>query len=184
MNVTPTPLPGVLIIEPRQFCDERGFFMETFNARRFAAAGLPHEFPQDNFSHSAHGVLRGLHYQLRRPQGKLVHALHGEIYDVVVDIRRGSPTFGQWFGKRLSHRHREFLWIPPGFAHGFCVLSETADVVYKVTDVYEPDDDHGVLWSDPTLAIDWPTRSPILSPKDQRYGPLDPSRPDLPDVHS
>lgn len=183
MKITPTNLPGVLILEPRVWDDGRGFFLETFNAERFASVGLPTHFPQDNFSRSVRGTLRGLHYQLRRPQGKLISVLSGHVYDVVVDIRRGSPTFGRWFGKHLTAEQREFIWIPPGLAHGFCVLSEFADFSYKCTDTYQPNDDHGVIWSDPGLGIDWPVSEPILSDKDQRYAPLSAARSDLPLFH-
>lgn len=180
MKITSTVLPGVLIIEPLIWEDDRGFFMEVFNSESFANVGLPANFRQDNFSRSVHGVLRGLHYQLLRPQGKLVSVLRGEVYDVVVDIRLGSPTFGRWFGKRLSGERQEFVWIPPGFAHGFCVLSEYADFSYKCTDTYQPNDDHGVIWCDQNLKIDWPVADPILSKKDRLYAPLDHSRTDLP----
>ena len=180
MNVLPTPLPGVLIVEPRVFADARGFFLETFQARRFAEHGLPTEFPQDNYSRSVRGVLRGLHYQLRQPQGKLVSVVRGEVYDVAVDLRRGSPTFGQWFGMVLAEEPRRFLWIPPGFAHGFCVLSDVADLVYKCTALYAPDDERGIIWSDPTLAIDWPIESPLLSPKDAALPVLTDGSEDLP----
>ena len=180
MKVTPTSLPDVLLIEPRVFADERGFFYESFNAPRFAQHGLPTEWRQDNHSRSREGVLRGLHYQLRRPQGKLVTCIRGEVFDVAVDIRRGSPTFGTWTGVHLSGDKPQHLWIPPGFAHGFCVLSDVADFVYKCTDVYQGDDDRGVLWSDPGIGIDWPVADPALSEKDKRYLPLDASRADLP----
>lgn len=180
MKVTETTLPGVLHIEPRIFRDDRGFFLESFNTERFAAHGLPASFAQDNHSRSQGRVLRGLHYQLRRPQGKLVGAVRGRIFDVAVDIRVGSPTFGRWTGMMLDGESPSYLWIPPGFAHGFCACSDTVDVVYKCTDVYVPDDEHGVLWSDPAIGIEWPVADPILSPKDQRYAPLDPARTDLP----
>jgi dTDP-4-dehydrorhamnose 3,5-epimerase len=181
MKLIPTPLPGVVLVEPRVFGDERGFFYESFNAPRFAEHGLPTEWKQDNHSRSRGGVLRGLHYQLHRPQGKLVTCVRGEVFDVAVDIRRGSPTFGHWTSVVLSGDKPQYLWIPPGFAHGFCVLSDVADFVYKCTDVYQADDDRGVLWSDPAIGIDWPIAEPALSPKDMQYLPLDPTRPDLPD---
>jgi len=181
VNVIETSLPGVLLVEPRVFGDERGFFLESFNAERFGAHGLPTEFRQDNHSRSRGGVLRGLHYQLQRPQGKLVTAIRGEVFDVAVDIRRGSPHFGQWVGVTLSGDRPQYLWIPPGFAHGFCVLSDVADFVYKCTDVYVADDDRGVLWSDPAIGITWPLASPALSEKDTRYRTLDLSRSDLPE---
>jgi dTDP-4-dehydrorhamnose 3,5-epimerase len=181
MKVVETSLPGVVLIEPRLFADERGFFYESFNAPRFAEHGLPTEWRQDNHSRSRRDVLRGLHYQLRRPQGKLVTCLRGEVFDVAVDIRRGSPHFGKWVGVHLSGDQPRYLWIPPGFAHGFCVLSEVADFVYKCTDVYQADDDRGVLWSDPLIGVRWPVAQPELSGKDVTYLPLDLSRTDLPE---
>jgi dTDP-4-dehydrorhamnose 3,5-epimerase len=183
MKVLETPLPGVLVIEPRVFRDDRGFFLESFNADRFGEHGLPTVFRQDNHSHSLKGVLRGLHYQLRRPQGKLVSVVRGEVFDVAVDIRRGSPTFGKWYGTVLSEAQPRYLWIPPGFAHGFCTLSAVADFAYKCTDVYVPDDDRGVLWSDPSIGIDWPITDPLLSDKDRRMPPLSTSRDDLPELN-
>ena len=180
MRIVPTPLPGVLLIEPRVFRDERGFFLESFNAERFGEHGLPTVFRQDNHSHSVHGVLRGLHYQLHRPQGKLVSVVRGRVFDVAVDIRRGSPTFGKWYGTVLSEEDPRYLWIPPGFAHGFCTLSESADFVYKCTDVYVGSDDRGVLWSDPLIGIEWPLSNPLLSEKDQKMAPLSATRTDLP----
>ena len=167
MKVLETPMPGVLVLEPRVFGDDRGFFLETFNAARFAEHGLPTEFLQDNHSRSARGVLRGLHYQRRSPQGKLVSVVRGEVWDVAVDIREGSPTFGKWFGMTLSEARRQLLWIPPGFAHGFCVLSESADFLYKCTTLYDAADDRGVRWDDPALGIEWPVADPILSAKDR-----------------
>ena len=183
MKLVRTELPGVLILEPRVFEDDRGFFYESFNVelfRRYADDGLPAGFAQDNHSRSAAGVLRGLHYQLRRPQGKLVTCVQGTIFDVAVDIRVGSPTFGRHTAVTLRGDAPRYFWIPPGFAHGFCVLSPTADVIYKCTDVYVADDDHGVLWSDERIGIRWPVREPITSSKDQRYARLDPERADLP----
>ena len=167
MNVVETPLPGVLLLEPRVFGDDRGFFLETFNAARFAERGLPTTFVQDNHSRSAHGVLRGLHYQRRAPQGKLVSVVRGEVFDVAVDIRRGSQSYGRWFGMRLSEERRQLLWIPPGFAHGFCVLSERADFLYKCTTLYDAADDRGIRWDDPALGIAWPVSDPVLSAKDR-----------------
>lgn len=183
MKITPTELPGVLLLEPRVFRDDRGSFYESFNAELFAAHaadGLPSEFRQDNHSRSHASVVRGLHFQLERPQGKLVTCVHGVIFDVAVDIRVGSPTFGRWVGATLDGAAPRYLWIPPGFAHGFCALSPVADVIYKCTDVYVPTDDRGVLWSDPGIGVEWPVVHPITSAKDQRLAPLDPSRADLP----
>ncbi len=165
-NITKTELAGVLVVEPVVYGDNRGFFLETFNQKRYAEAGLDRQFVQDNHSRSSRGVLRGLHYQLNHPQGKLVMAIKGEIFDVAVDIRRGSPTFGKWVGVNLSEENHKQIFVPEGFAHGFCVVSETADVVYKCTDVFIPGDDHGILWSDETIGIDWPTDEPGLSEKD------------------
>ncbi len=164
--VTPTALDGVVVVEPKVFPDERGFFLESFNARHFAAAGLPTEFVQDNHSRSTRGVLRGLHYQYPAWQGKLVRSLLGEIFDVAVDIRRASPTFGQWFGTVLSADNKKQLYVPPGYAHGFCVLSDVAEMAYKCTALYEPADDAAVRWNDPQIGIDWPISSPVLSAKD------------------
>ena len=180
MKITPTRLADVLLIEPRLFADDRGFFVESFNDARFAAHGLPVGFRQDNHSRSAHGVLRGLHYQLDHPQGKLVTVVRGDIFDVAVDIRTGSPTFGQWCGIELHGDAPTLVWIPPGFAHGFCVLSQSADIVYKCTELYHPEDDRGVLWSDPGIGIDWPISSPVLSSRDERHAPLSAERTDLP----
>jgi dTDP-4-dehydrorhamnose 3,5-epimerase len=183
VRIERTELPGVLVIEPRLFRDDRGFFYESFNADVFARhvdIGLPTSFLQDNHSRSTERVLRGLHYQLDRPQGKLVTCVRGEIFDVAVDIRVGSPTFGRWMGLTLSGDAPRYVWIPAGFAHGFCTLSSVADVIYKCTDLYVPQDDRGVLWSDESIGISWPVRDPILSAKDQRYAGLDPSRADLP----
>ena len=180
MKVHETPLPGVLVVEPRVFHDERGFFLETFNDERFRGAGLPTGFRQDNHSRSSRGVLRGLHYQLEHPQGKLVTVVRGRIFDVAADIRAGSPTFGQWFGIELHEDHPRALWIPAGFAHGFCALSDVADVTYKCTDVYHAEDDRGVIWSDATLGVAWPVADPLVSAKDAAYAPLDAARTDLP----
>jgi dTDP-4-dehydrorhamnose 3,5-epimerase len=166
MTIQELSLSGVLLIEPRVFADERGHFMETWHQQKFAAAGLDVAFVQDNHSQSRRGVLRGLHYQLRRPQGKLVRVVRGEVFDVAVDLRRSSPTFGHWVGEALSEANHRQMYIPAGFAHGFCVLSDRADVVYKCTDFYDRDDEHTLLWNDPTVAIDWPITEPILSPKD------------------
>lgn len=166
MKVTETVLPGVFIIEPKIFPDARGFFVETYNKERYAACGIAVDFVQDNLSFSSKGVLRGLHYQNPHSQGKLVYVLQGEVRDVVVDIRHASPKFGQWTAVTLSSENKKQLYIPPGFAHGFCVLSETALFTYKCTEFYHPECDGGLRWDDPELAIDWPVTSPILSEKD------------------
>jgi len=168
MRVIPTAISGVLIIEPVVHADARGHFLETFHARTYAAAGLPGEFVQDNESLSMKGVLRGLHLQLKGPQGKLVRVVQGEIWDVAVDIRPESPTFGQWVGETLSAENWRQLYVPPGCAHGFCVMSDQALVHYKCTTFYDRDDEVGIAYNDPTLAIPWPIADPVLSPKDQR----------------
>lgn len=180
MNVRKTSLPGVLILEPQVFRDERGFFLETFSTKKLSGSGIPEHFAQDNQSRSMRGVVRGLHYQLDHPQGKLVHAARGRIFDVAVDIRRGSPTFAKWFGVELSDENLLSLWVPEGFAHGFCVLSDVADVIYKCTVPHEPADDRGVAWDDPLIGIDWPVDNAVLSPKDAAYARLSPDRQDLP----
>ena len=172
MKVERTALPGVLILEPKVFGDARGFFMETWNRSRYAEAGLPGEFVQDNVSYSRHGVLRGLHYQSPRAQGKLVHVLEGEVFDVAVDVRVGSPTFGRWAGATLSAQNRRQLWIPPGFAHGFCVTGETALFYYKCTELYAPEHEGSILWNDPAIGIAWPLEHPTLSAKDAATPPL------------
>jgi len=164
--VLETDLPGVLILEPRLFEDERGWFMETFHANKFAEAGLPEHFAQDNHSYSVKGVIRGLHYQLEQPQGKLVRCTRGAIFDVAVDIRRTSPHFGKWIGVELTSENRRILWVPPGFAHGFSVLSDQAEVLYKCTTPWHPASDRSILWNDPNLAIDWQVANASLSPKD------------------
>ena len=169
MKVLSTQLPGVLILEPAVFEDGRGFFMETYHQKRYSDAGIGFSFVQDNLSRSIKGTLRGLHYQLHHPQAKLIQVIRGEIFDVSVDIRRGSPNFGKWAGVELSEENRRQIFIPQGFAHGFCVVSETADVVYKCTDLYAPDDEGGILWSDPDLAIDWPIVEPLLSDRDRQF---------------
>ena len=168
MNVIATDLSGVLIVEPKVFPDARGFFLETYNKEKYLAAGLPLEFVQDNLSFSSRGVLRGLHYQNPHAQGKLVYVLQGEVWDVAVDIRRDSPQFGQWTAVTLSSDNKKQFYIPPGFAHGFCVLSETALFAYKCTDLYHPECDAGVRWNDPDIGIAWPVADPILSEKDKR----------------
>lgn len=169
MNIIPTEIPDVLIIEPQIFKDERGFFFESFNAREFAAqTGVNAEFVQDNHSYSVKNVLRGLHYQIQQTQGKLVRVIQGEIFDVAVDIRRNSPSFGQWLGRIMSAENKRQCWIPPGFAHGFLVLSDVAEVLYKTTDYYAPQYQRSLLWSDPTIGIDWNLNAPpILSEKDK-----------------
>jgi len=168
MNATPTAIPEVLILEPKVFGDDRGFFFESFNARAFEqATGLKPEFVQDNHSKSARNVLRGLHYQIQHPQGKLVRVVRGEVFDVAVDLRKSSKTFGQWVGTRLSAENNKQLWVPEGFAHGFVVLSETAEFLYKTTDYYAPEYERSLLWNDPALGIDWPIEGvPKLSAKD------------------
>ncbi|MBP2654172.1 MAG: rfbC 1 [Firmicutes bacterium] len=172
MKVIETKLSGVLIIEPKVFGDERGFFFETWQQPRYEAAGINGNFVQDNVSFSARGVLRGLHYQEPHAQGKLVSVLSGEVFDVAVDIRVGSPTFGEWVGVSLSgDNHRQF-WIPPGFAHGFCVVSETAYFTYKCTDVYTPQAEGGIIWNDPDIGIEWPVAEVVLSEKDKVYSRL------------
>lgn len=174
MKVTPAAIPDVLLLEPRVFADARGFFQESWNERSFlAATGVAARFVQDNLSRSMRGVLRGLHYQVRQPQGKLVWVSQGAVFDVVVDLRRGSPTFGRWSGTELSAGNHRQLWVPPGFAHGFLVLSESADVQYKATDFYAPEHERCVFWNDPELAIAWPLQGePLLSPKDAAGVPL------------
>ncbi len=163
MKVTPTALPDVKLIEPRVFGDDRGFFFESWNARAFAAAGLDATFVQDNHSRSRRGVLRGLHYQIEHAQGKLVRCVAGEVFDVVVDLRRSSPTFGRSVGVTLSAENRRMLWVPPGFAHGFLVVSDFAEFLYKTTDYWYPEHERTLLWNDPALAIDWPLAgAPIL----------------------
>ena len=174
MNVVPTAIPDVLRVEPRVFGDPRGFFFESFNARAWKdATGLELRFVQDNHSRSARGVLRGLHYQVRQPQGKLVRVVVGEVFDVAVDLRRGSTTFGRWVGERLTAENKRQMWIPPGFAHGFLVLSTVAEVLYKVTDYYAPEWERVMRWNDPRVGIAWPLAGaePVLSDKD-RDAPL------------
>lgn len=168
MNVIETEIPGALIIEPRVFGDQRGFFLETFQARRYAEIGLPGPFVQDNHSRSAYGVLRGLHFQWKFPQGKLVFVSRGEVFDVAVDLRRDSPAFGRWVGVTLSEENHRQFYVPPGCAHGFCVLSEIADFQYKCTDYYHPEDEGSLIWNDPDIGIQWPLETPGLSDKDAR----------------
>ena len=166
MNLTETRLPGVVVVEPAVFRDDRGFLTEVWNQRRYDDAGLGVRFVQDNLSSSRRGVLRGLHYQWPAAQGKLVSVLHGEVFDVAVDIRAGSPTYGEWVGVTLSSENNHQIYIPPGFAHGFAVLSETALVLYKCTEPYTPSDEGSIRWDDPAIGIDWPVSDPILAPKD------------------
>ncbi len=169
MRIIETTIPDVLIIKPEVFSDSRGFFMESYQSLRYTQIGIPNEFVQDNFSKSKQGVLRGLHYQVRQTQGKLIWVMNGEIFDVIVDLRRRSPTFGKWVGTRLSAETRMQIWAPPGFAHGYYVLSKWADVVYKTTDFYAPNWECTLLWNDPEIGIQWPLidgDSPILSEKD------------------
>ncbi|KAI5916689.1 dTDP-4-dehydrorhamnose 3,5-epimerase [Thauera sp. 2A1] len=167
MKVIETALPGVLIIEPKVFGDARGFFLETFQLERYREIGITLPFVQDNHSRSQRGVLRGLHFQKTKPQGKLVRVSRGAVYDVAVDIDPASPTFGRHVGVELSDDNHRQLWIPPGYAHGFCVLSEIADFEYKCTELYYPEDEGGVVWNDPDVGINWPCKTPILSKKDQ-----------------
>jgi dTDP-4-dehydrorhamnose 3,5-epimerase len=166
MKFLPTAIPEVVLVEPDVFRDDRGFFLETYQTRKYGTAGLPETFVQDNHSFSTQWTLRGLHAQLRRPQGKLIRAILGEIFDVAVDIRPGSPTFGHWVSAVLSGENHHQLYVPPGFAHGFCVTSETAHVQYKCTELYAKDDEIAVLWNDPAIGISWPTATPLLSPRD------------------
>lgn len=172
MKIIETPLEGLLIIEPRIFGDDRGFFIETHHRQRYREYGINRNFVQDNLSFSVKGTLRGLHFQKKNPQAKLVQALTGEIFDVAVDMRPASATYGKWFGIKLSEQNKCQLFIPEGFAHGFCVLSENAHFLYKCSAYYDPQDEGGILWSDQTLAIDWPINKPIISEKDRRLPKL------------
>jgi dTDP-4-dehydrorhamnose 3,5-epimerase len=168
MNISKTKIPEVVVLEPKVFGDERGFFLESYNQKRFTEIGLVRNFVQDNHSRSARNVLRGLHYQLGQPQGKLVRVVAGAIWDVAVDLRRSSPTFGQWVGEELSADNKRIFWVPEGFAHGFVVISDSADVLYKATDFYAPACEHSLLWNDPQLGISWPlSGEPLLSQKDR-----------------
>ncbi len=179
MKVRETALPGVLVVEPQVFGDARGFFFETYRAQRYAEAGIPASFVQDNASLSERGVLRGLHLQNPNPQGKLIYVLQGEMFDVAVDVRVGSPTFARWTGTVLSGENKLQFYVPEGFAHGICVLSETALIAYKCTDVYTPASELSILWNDPAIGIEWPVDGPLLSPKDAaapRLGDIDPGR--------
>jgi dTDP-4-dehydrorhamnose 3,5-epimerase len=175
MKVTPTAIPEVMIIEPNVFGDERGFFFESFSQKKFEEAiGRPTQFVQDNHSRSARNVLRGLHYQIKNAQGKLVRVTEGEVFDVAVDVRKSSPTFGQWVGAILSAENKKQLWVPEGFAHGFVVLSESADFLYKTTDYYAPEHERSIIWNDPQVGIEWPEGiDPVLSSKDQEASTLE-----------
>lgn len=169
MRFTPTAIPEVILIEPRVFGDSRGFFMETYQREKFAEGGIDYDFVQDNHSRSLQGTLRGLHYQVRHAQGKVVRVVLGEVFDVAVDLRRSSPTFGKWVGYNLSAENKRQLWVPPGFGHGFYTLSDWAEVVYKATDFYSPEDERSIVWNDPDINIAWPALSEeklIISPKD------------------
>lgn len=170
MNVTQTEIAGVLIIEPKVFGDARGFFLETYQAQRYHEAGIAENFVQDNHSHSAQGVLRGLHFQRQHPQGKLVYVTQGSVFDVAVDIRKDSPTYGRWVGITLTAEAHQQFYVPPGCAHGFCVLSEYADFHYKCTDYYHPEDEGSIIWNDPDIGIEWPLAQPKLSTKDAAAG--------------
>ncbi len=176
MEFEPTAIPEVVLIRPKVFGDARGFFMESWERRKFAAAGLELDFVQDNHSHSARHILRGLHYQIKQPQGKLVRVTSGTVFDVAVDIRRASPTFGRWVGVTLSAENHHMLWVPPGFAHGYLVLSESADFLYKVTDFWAPEHERAIRWDDPVLGVRWPLPAgvqPVLSGKDAAAPLLD-----------
>jgi len=177
MKITETSLPGVFLIEPKRFGDNRGFFLETFRSDLFEEAGISAQFVQDNHSRSSKGVLRGLHYQLVQPQGKFVRVATGAVFDVAVDVRRGSPNFGQWFGAELSEDNMNMMYVPPGFAHGFVVLSDTADFIYKCTDYYHPESEQGIAWDDPDIGVEWPISDVMLSEKDKL-------NPKLKDQHS
>lgn len=172
MIVKALSIPEILLIKPDVYGDARGFFFESYHQQKFTEQGLDITFVQDNHSRSGRGVLRGLHYQLQRPQGKLVRVVTGEVFDVAVDIRKGSPSFGQWTGEYLSEQNHHMLYVPPGFAHGFCVLSERADFLYKCTEFYDPADERGIIWNDPQIQIDWPGETFQLSDKDRHYQPL------------
>ncbi len=168
MKIIETSIPDVKLIKPRRFDDERGFFQQTYHQKQYQDAGIPAVFVQDNWSHSSKGVLRGLHYQLKHPQSKLVSVIRGEVFDIAVDIRQGSPTFGKWVGEVLSAGNGHQLYVPEGFAHGFCILSDTADVMYKCSDFYIPEDEYGLRWNDPDLGIEWPDLDFLVSEKDQQ----------------
>ena len=179
MVISESSLPGVFVIEPKLFGDKRGFFLETFRANVYEVHGIPTQFMQDNHSRSSRGVLRGLHYQMTQPQGKLVRVATGAVFDVAVDVRKGSPNFGQWFGAELNEDNMKMMYVPPGFAHGFVVLSETADFIYKCTDYYHPESEQGIAWDDPDIGIDWPISEVMLSEKDKLNPRLKDKNPDL-----
>jgi dTDP-4-dehydrorhamnose 3,5-epimerase len=182
VRVVPTELPEVLVIEPQVHLDGRGFFVETYHAERYREHGIGALFVQDNHSRSVGGTLRGLHLQVRRPQGKLVRVIEGAVFDVAVDVRRGSPNFARWVGIELSADNYKQVYIPPGFAHGFCVLSPVAQVEYKCTEFYDPGGELGIAWNDPTVAITWPVNDPLLSPRDMRHRPLADLAAELPEL--
>jgi dTDP-4-dehydrorhamnose 3,5-epimerase len=179
MKVTQAPLAGLLVIEPEVFGDSRGFFLETYSRKRYRAAGIAEDLLQDNLSLSRRGVLRGLHFQNPTPQGKLVYVLQGAVFDVAVDIRRSSPTFGKWYGATLSDENQKQLWVPPGFAHGFCVTSATALFTYKCSAYYAPENEHTIRYDDPAIAIPWPISDPQLSDKDRNASNLSEMNPDV-----
>ena len=187
MNITDTKIPAVKLIEPKVFGDERGFFMETWNEKAFREAGINETFVQDNHSRSVKNTLRGLHYQIKQPQGKLVRVTRGEVFDVAVDLRTNSPTFGQWVGEYLSEENKRMLWVPPGFAHGFLVTSETADFQYKCTDFYAPEYERSIIWSDPEIGVQWgglTTDQLLLSGKDSEAMSLEAATPKLREIYS
>jgi dTDP-4-dehydrorhamnose 3,5-epimerase len=180
LRFVPTGIPAVVLVEPDVFRDPRGFFLETFHEEKYSKGGIAGPFVQDNHSRSTRGTLRGLHAQLRRPQGKLVRAVRGEVFDVAVDIRKGSPTFGKWVSTVLSEESFRQIFVPPGFAHGFCVLSEIAEIEYKCTEFYFREDEIGIRWDDPALGIPWPIREPLLSPRDAALPALEELKKKLP----
>jgi dTDP-4-dehydrorhamnose 3,5-epimerase len=182
VRVVPTALPGVVVIEPAVHQDSRGFFLETYHVDKYREHGIVGPFVQDNHSRSVAGTLRGLHLQLRHPQGKLIRVIEGEIFDVAVDVRRGSATFGQWTGSVLTAENIKQMYVPPGFAHGFCVVSAVAQVEYKCTDIYDPESELGIAWNDPQLAIAWPVTQPLLSPRDARHPTLAEASSKLPNL--
>ena len=178
MRVETAPIPGVLLIEPDCFCDQRGFFFESFQEERYRALGITDQFVQDNISRSVRDVLRGLHYQMKRPQAQIVSVVRGRVFDAVVDLRRNSPAFRQWYGMEISDEHARQVYMPPGVAHGFCVLSDAADLHYKVSRNYDPSDEAGIVWNDPDVGIKWPIKQPMVSQRDSEYPMLRDVRPD------